>query len=358
MRRGPRKLPRCIERVTQQQPFMRCLLGRKEACLWQCSNASSRPSWCSSPRRHAAADPVAASRRRTPFRHRLRPPLHPRRRRVRPHPRPLQRRRWCSTTTPASVTTTGITSSIRIRTTITPASVANVHLGWQASLSDYNTQTQPVLATEIAGHAGVLFVGGASGNVVRHTTRATGSLDCGSSNTRPSRPSPAAKPRTPRFGIGGTVSVRPGVAIALRRGQRQYRRIERARRRTTLYHLDGATGSRSSAKWHSYPPVDLGPTEPRLLAYGGDARAATVWPTSAPARRAISRRGAAGSRRSACPAMTLAGDVLHRDLEPRGHARPWGGGGVWGWGGVALDRRRQRVYRRWKCRRRHERPTA
>jgi len=51
---------------------------------------------------------------------------------------------------------------------LTPASVANLHLVWQAALdggNDFQTQTQPILATEIKGHAGVLFVGGNSGNV-------------------------------------------------------------------------------------------------------------------------------------------------------------------------------------------------
>src|ERR1017187_6938624 len=45
-------------------------------------------------------------------------------------------------------------------TAVTPSSVSQLHLAWQLGIGngkDYNTQTQPVLATKIPGHAGVLF---------------------------------------------------------------------------------------------------------------------------------------------------------------------------------------------------------
>jgi outer membrane protein assembly factor BamB len=47
-------------------------------------------------------------------------------------------------------------------------SIAALHLGWQSPLGggiDSNTQSQPVLPTEISGHAAVLFVTGGTGNV-------------------------------------------------------------------------------------------------------------------------------------------------------------------------------------------------
>ena len=103
---------------------------------------------------------------------------------------------------------------------ITPASVAGLHLAWQTALDggfDYATQTQPVLATEISGHAGVLFVGGSAGNVYAYDalsgaliwTRKLGTMQytCGG---------------TSALGVGGTGRLRSGDAFALRRGELEY----------------------------------------------------------------------------------------------------------------------------------------
>ena len=95
-------------------------------------------------------------------------------------------------------------------TAMTPASLSSLHLAWQSALGssgDYNTQTQPILATEIPGHAAVLFVGGGSGNVYGYDaltgallwTQATGQeqYTCEMGTTA-------------YFGIGGTVAYDPG----------------------------------------------------------------------------------------------------------------------------------------------------
>ncbi len=50
-------------------------------------------------------------------------------------------------------------------TTVSPASIGGLHLAWQADYGDFNTQSQPVLAANVAGHRAVLFVGGANGTV-------------------------------------------------------------------------------------------------------------------------------------------------------------------------------------------------
>jgi outer membrane protein assembly factor BamB len=45
----------------------------------------------------------------------------------------------------------------------TDASIAQLHLGWEFKLGESGSQTQPILATNIGTHAGVLYVGGRSG---------------------------------------------------------------------------------------------------------------------------------------------------------------------------------------------------
>jgi hypothetical protein len=51
-------------------------------------------------------------------------------------------------------------------TAFTDASIAALHLAWQDALAgEFNTQSQPIVATEIPGHAALLFTAGGTGNV-------------------------------------------------------------------------------------------------------------------------------------------------------------------------------------------------
>lgn len=56
---------------------------------------------------------------------------------------------------------------------ISPASLARLRLAWQTTLPnhDFNTQTQPVLATNVGSHAGLLVVGGGLGTVYAYDAR-------------------------------------------------------------------------------------------------------------------------------------------------------------------------------------------
>jgi hypothetical protein len=96
-------------------------------------------------------------------------------------------------------------------TSITPATVSSLHLVWQTALdngSDFGTQTQPTLATEISGHSGVLFVGGSAGNMYAYDattgaliwTRKLGQMaySCGSSGGGV-------------LGVGGTAAYDPAT---------------------------------------------------------------------------------------------------------------------------------------------------
>jgi hypothetical protein len=209
--------------------------------------------------------------------------------------------------------------------TITPASVSNVHLGWQASLNDYDTQTQPVVATEIPGHAGVLFVGGASGSAYAYDAR-SGALiwkqnlgietyTCGQTQAT--------------FGIGGTVAYDPGSHSLYVAGNANTGIDVPAA--NTLYHLDGATGTILGQV--NFTRIVLGPTElnfahtavtlgPNGLAYVGTGSTCDI----------SSWRGRIAAIN--VPAMTLAATFF---TIWNGGTQPWGGGGVWGWGGVSLD---------------------
>ena len=247
----------------------------------------------------------------------------------------LQRRQWCSTTTPASVTITGATSSIptaqqsrrpRSRTCISPGKRRGGTSG------DYNTQTQPVLATEIAGHAGVLFVGGGSGRVYGYDattgsllwTRNTGqeTYTCENGNTA-------------YFGVGGTVAYDPASKSLYVVGNTNP--SQNALATNSLYHLDAATGSvlgqvAFASAVTGWPSLDFSHTAVTLggsgLAYVGTGATCDI----------SSWRGRVAAIR--VPAMTVA-NTFYTVWDPqntRGNgAQPWGGGGVWGWGGVSLD---------------------
>jgi hypothetical protein len=218
-------------------------------------------------------------------------------------------------------------------TAITPTTVAGLHLVWQAALdngSDYGTQTQPVLATEISGHAGVLFVGGDSGNVYAYDalsgalmwTRYLGTMQysCGGG--------------TSALGVGGTVAYDPASrSLYVIGNSNSATGVYGA---NTLYHLDGATGTVLGSVNYSGAAagpseLDLGHTSVTLangIAYVGTGSTCDI----------ASWRGRVAAVN--VPAMTLANTffTLWDPNNTRGQgAQPWGGGGVWGWGGVSID---------------------
>ena len=214
-------------------------------------------------------------------------------------------------------------------TAMTPASLSSLHLAWQSALGssgDYNTQTQPILATEIPGHAAVLFVGGGSGNVYGYDaltgallwTQATGQeqYTCEMGTTA-------------YFGIGGTVAYDPGSKSLYVVGNENT--SQNAVGTNTLYHLDGAGGTvlgqvNVSPPTSGWPSLDFSHTAVTLgsngLAYVGTGASCDI----------SSWRGRVAA--VSVPSMTLA-DTFYTVWN--GTTQPWGGGGVWGWGGVSLD---------------------
>lgn len=213
-------------------------------------------------------------------------------------------------------------------TAITPASIANLHLAWQVPIGqskDYNTQTQPMLATNIGGHAGLLFVGGGLGNVYAYDALTGTALW-----TRNLGVEQYTCDGTPaNFGVGGTVAYDPAsrslYAVGNANGGIN------APAANTLYHLDADSGTILGQV--NVAPVNLGPTDlnfshssvtlgPGGLAYVGTGATCDI----------SSWRGRIAA--VSVPAMTLAHTFF---TIWNATTQPWGGGGVWGWGGVSLD---------------------
>jgi hypothetical protein len=214
-------------------------------------------------------------------------------------------------------------------TAITPASIANLHLGWQIGIGngdDYNTQTQPILATEIPGHPGVLYVGGGglgneygydalTGTLVWSRALGVEQYSCSGS--------------VGNFGVGGTAAYDPVTrslyVIANANAQ------PNAAAKNTLVHLDAASGAVLGEV--NFAASLLGPTDfnfshtsvalsPSGIAYVGTGSTCDI----------SSWRGRVVA--IDVPAMTIAQTFF---TVWNGTTQPWGGGGVWGWGGVSID---------------------
>jgi len=210
-------------------------------------------------------------------------------------------------------------------TALTPTSLANYHLAWQTSLDDYNTQTQPVLATEIPGHAAVLFVGGGKGHVYAYDAlsgaliwmQSLGQEEYACENGYDAY-----------FGVGGTVAYDPASQSVYVVGNANAGLGTLGT--NTMYRLAGATGAilgrvaiaTPNAAW---PGLDFSHTAVTLangMAYAGTSATCDISPWRG---RIVAVN---------VPAMTVAGTFFPAW---NGTTQPWGGDGIWGWGGVSVD---------------------
>jgi hypothetical protein len=213
-------------------------------------------------------------------------------------------------------------------TAITPASLANLHLAWQVAVGsghDYNTQTQPVLAANTGGHAGILFVGGSLGNVYAYDALTGASL--WTHNLGVEQYTCDGTPAN--FGVGGTVAYDPASHSLYTVGNANTG-ID-APAQNVLYHLDALSGATLGQV--NVAPGILGPTDLNFshtavtlgsngLAYVGTGATCDI----------SSWRGRVAA--VSVPTMTLAQTFF---TVWNSSTQPWGGGGVWGWGGVSLD---------------------
>jgi len=217
---------------------------------------------------------------------------------------------------------------------ITPANFASLHLAWQTALdngNDFQTQTQPILATEISGHAGVLFVGGNSGNVYAYDatsgsliwTKNLGQLSykCGPSYTG-------------ILGVGGTVAYDSATQTLYVVGNQNT--TPGAYGKNVLYHLNAATGAVLGSV--DFAPTAAGPDEIDLAHTAVSLSGGVAYVGTGSFCDISSWRGRVAA--VDVPAMTLANTffTLWDPNNQRGQgAQPWGGGGIWGWGGVSQD---------------------
>lgn len=213
--------------------------------------------------------------------------------------------------------------------TITPSTIPFMHLAWQTGIPDYRTQTQPILATNEGSHAGVLVVGGGSGNVygydaltgaqVWSTPLGNASYNCGSS--------------TNYLGIGGTAVLDPTsniVYVASNSNAAVNQPIN-----TMLVQLNAGTGAYGNRV--SFNPGGLAGeqdfTHTALALNNG-----TVYVGTGSTCDISAWRGRVAAVNTST--MTLANTFFttyEQSQGPSPSPAPLSGGGVWGWGGVAVD---------------------
>jgi len=216
-------------------------------------------------------------------------------------------------------------------TDLSPQTLAKVHLAWETSLDDFNTQTQPVLATNIGPHAGLLIVGGASGNAYAYDALSgakvwsksfgTASLACHEGNPFP-------------FGVSGSAVYDPSsqsvyVPSNLNDG------TANAPTQLFINKLHVATGALQSRV--NFTPVllpgETNVTHTSLTLANGLLYAGTSSVCDGPSWRG---RVVAVSVNS----MTLANTFYtawNQAQAPNPAPTALSGGGVWGWGGVSID---------------------
>jgi len=214
---------------------------------------------------------------------------------------------------------------------ITPASLAKLHLAWETTLPnhDFNTQTQPILATNVGSHAGILVVGGTLGSAygfdaltgaqVWATPLGSASYSCRGNQVS--------------VGVGGSAVYDPSSGNVYVSNDSN----SSANAPTQLFinQLSVATGALQS-RVNVTPnllPGELNFTHTSLTLAGGTIYAGTGSTCDiSPWRGSIVAVNAG--------AMSLSNTlytVWNQAQAPAGQTQPFSGGGVWGWGGVSID---------------------
>jgi hypothetical protein len=209
-------------------------------------------------------------------------------------------------------------------TAITPASIAQLHVGWQEAING-STQSQPIIVTNVPGHQALLIVSNfaiaqaydaLTGKLVWQNTLPTQDVqDCGVAGT--SGTAQYDKPLNAVFLAAGA----QGGAVP---------------NHTWLYRLDVGTGSITGS-------VDVTPTlEPGeanksntgLSLVNGRIYLGTGSDCEGTSGKFVSWRGRVVSVDPG--SMTLL-STLFTTWQVGANPGNYGGGGVWGWGGVSAD---------------------
>ncbi len=205
----------------------------------------------------------------------------------------------------------------------TGASVAQIHLGWQYALNDTATQTQPILATNIGSHLGLLFVGGRSG--VEHAIDALTGVPVWSHAFGTEQMQCVNGPLL-TLGIQSTAVYDPAAnVIYVVDGTNAQ---PNASQTIVLYKLDPATGNTLGSV--NITPANL-PGEIDFSHTGLTLASGTVYAGTGSTCDLSSWRGRLTAVNAA--SMTL-GNTFYPAYNQGG---AYSGGGVWGWGGAAVD---------------------
>ena len=205
----------------------------------------------------------------------------------------------------------------------TPGSLFGLHLSWQQSYGDNATQSQPVLATNIGSHAGVVFVGGQLGIVSAFDAQTGSRMWQRSLGQVQYSCSGGAQSQT---GIGGSVAYDPGSrTIFVSSNQNSGPNAPSV---NSIVRLDAASGAQLGSIPFATSPLtgelNIAHTSIALangLVYAGTGSTCDI----------SSWRG----RVAAVNANLTGGPLTFYTVY--GQGGNFSGGGVWSWGGVAVD---------------------
>jgi hypothetical protein len=210
-------------------------------------------------------------------------------------------------------------------TAFTPSALSGLHLAWQTLGygQDYSTQSQPILATNVANHAGLLFVGGALGRMygfdaltgaeVWRNRLDTAQFACGGGGG------------SFQFGIGGTAAYDPAsrtlyVSDNLNSGVN-------GPASAAIVRLDAATGTRVG---HVDVVTDVLPGQIDTVHTAVTLANGRVYAGTGSSCDISSWRG----RVATAPADLSAPATFF--YPSYGHGGSFSGGSIWGWGGVSV----------------------
>jgi outer membrane protein assembly factor BamB len=206
----------------------------------------------------------------------------------------------------------------------TSANVANLHLGWQLKLGETGTQTQPILATNVGSIKGVLFVSGRNG--VAFGVNATTGKSVWSRSFGTEQMKCVGVPTPETLGMQSTAVYDPVGKVVYEVSSTNA--APNAPTAITIYKLNPATGATlgSVNVTPSNLPGEIDFAHTALTLSGG-----TLYVGSGSTCDLSSWRGAVY-------AVNVASMTLENTFYTvYGQGGAYSGGGVWGWGGAAVD---------------------
>ncbi len=205
----------------------------------------------------------------------------------------------------------------------TASSVPSIHLAWQFSLGETGTQSQPVLATKIGTHAGILYVSGRNG--VQFAVDALTGKDVWKRSYGTEQMQCVDKGPLLTLGMQNTSFYDPKANVVY--SVSNTNASPNAPQAITIYKLDPATGN-TLGSVNITPSVLPGEIE---FAHTGLTVANGILYVGTGSTCDLS------SWRGAVYAVNVSSMTLLNVFYPvYGQGANYSGGGVWGWGGAAV----------------------